>query len=136
MKKIDESLLQYLTPQGSQVYVQGAGMHGSNGVTMLVANDDEVVEMFENAHGKIVSMDKIYEFVEKKQIAKADYNNGTQGVVLACFHLSPTKKEVKAMLEKKKIETEDEAKPSVWSLLVMDDGIALADISQYRVFES
>lgn len=130
MKEVAEDLKQYLHEPGTVVYIQNSSWRNSSnnrGVELLSFAHDEAISFFENANGMVIDNDdaKIITEDEEKLGVAHFVRNGTRGIVLSSFHWGFTEKEVQDLIEQEKIKDPEEARPSIYCLLILDNHVVL-----------
>lgn len=139
MKDIEEHLHQYLPQPGQTVYLQSVGVRNRDRkVEVTHYTEEGAVDFFNSVHGKVITSDDFEKVVENhgndgKLGKKIGVGNGQMAIVLGSFHWGYTDKEIEELLEAEKIESADDATPSIICFLLTDDKFVLAGLNKCNV---
>lgn len=142
MKDIEERLIQYLPKPGQTVYLQTPGVRNrARKVSVTHYVEEGAIDFFNSLHGKLITNDDFNEMAEKyaneegKLGKKIELANGQMAIVLASFHWGFTEKEIEEFLEEKKIESAEEATPSVVCFLLTGDMFVMAGLRKCNIVD-
>lgn len=136
MKNLEENLLKHLLEPGQSVYLQNNDWRSGRNrkLTLVSYTDEKVIDFFSNCHGKLITFDdlEVFKSDQGKLGKQVEVTNGTTAIVLSCFHWGFTENELNDLIENKKIESPEEAVPTLYCFLLLDETLALAQMSFCR----